>query len=169
MSTRQNVMQPGTKNRSGILWSQSGAADYIFSVIFFFIVSDGSFDAYKWRIVCTPCARPPRACERARRHKCAALWLFQGAKDCSELSIKVVSITLNRHLDERRRRMASAARARTCWSICANTWVCPQTRAFLFPRANKLTKTVKDSGANAIPPAMLTKRGWRPRDITRRL
>lgn len=56
------------KNRSGILWSQSGAADYIFSVIFFFIVSDGSFDVQKWLIVRASCV-PARARERARRHK----------------------------------------------------------------------------------------------------
>lgn len=37
-------MQLGTKNRSGILWSQSGAADYIFSAVLAFIVSDGAFE-----------------------------------------------------------------------------------------------------------------------------
>lgn len=98
LSTWQNVMQWRTKNRSGILWTQSGAADYIFSVIFFFIVSDGFF----WSIEVAYCVFSLCSCTYvcvcARVHSCINIWLHvTGVKDSSKLNIKVISITLNWH------------------------------------------------------------------------
>lgn len=80
-------MQWRTKNRSGILWTQSGAADYIFPVIFFFIVSDGSFEVLEWRIVRFLPAPVAYVCERT--HGRINIWLHvPEVKDSSKRNIK---------------------------------------------------------------------------------